>query len=35
MSYRMDNWDNFITQFGTHFIYDVTMGGRAVQEIGY
>lgn len=34
-SYHTKKWDNFITQFGTHFVYDVTMGGRAVQEITY
>lgn len=30
-SYKAKNWSKFITQFGTHFIYDVTMGGRATQ----
>ena len=34
-SYHTKNWDKFITQFGTHFVYDATMGGRAVQEISY
>ena len=34
-SYKSKSWDKFITQFGTHFIYDVTMGGRATQEITY
>lgn len=34
-SYHSNNWDKFITQFGTHFVYDVTMGGRALQEISY
>jgi hypothetical protein len=34
-SYQSKNWNKFITQFGTHFIYDITMGGRAVQEITY
>ena len=34
-SYQSKNWDKFITQFGTHFVYDVTMGGRAIQEISY
>lgn len=34
-SYHSGNWDKFITQFGTHFVYDATMGGRAVQEISY
>jgi len=30
-SFRLGNWTKFIAQFGTHFIYDVIMGGRAVQ----
>ena len=34
-SYHSNSWDKFITQFGTHFVYDVTMGGRATQEISY
>jgi len=34
-SYHSKNWDKFITQFGTHFVYDATMGGRATQEISY
>lgn len=34
-SYHSGNWDKFVTQFGTHFVYDVTMGGRATQEISY
>lgn len=34
-SYLSKSWDKFITQFGTHFVYDTTMGGRAVQEITY
>jgi hypothetical protein len=34
-SYKSASWDKFITQFGTHFVYDVTMGGRAIQEISY
>jgi hypothetical protein len=34
-SYHAKSWDKFITQFGTHFVYDVTMGGRAIQEISY
>ena len=25
----------FIDQFGSHFVYDVMMGGRATQEISY
>lgn len=34
-SYHSKNWNKFINQFGTHFVYDVTMGGRATQEIRY
>jgi hypothetical protein len=34
-SYHSKNWDKFITQFGTHFVYEAVMGGRAVQEISY
>ena len=34
-SYHSKNWDKFITQFGTHFVYETVMGGRAVQEIAY
>jgi hypothetical protein len=30
-SYHLNNWDKFITQFGTHFVYDITLGGRAIQ----
>ena len=33
--YKSGNWTNFWKQFGTHFIYEVTMGGRATQEMGY
>lgn len=24
-------WDRFIEQFGTHFVYEVILGGRAIQ----
>lgn len=34
-SYQNKDWGNFITQFGTHFVFDATMGGRATQEITY
>lgn len=32
---KTNNWEKFISQFGTHYVYDVTMGGRATQEITY
>lgn len=35
MSYMLNDWEAFILQFGTHFVYDITMGGRAVQQIDY
>jgi hypothetical protein len=34
-SVNANNWDRFIEQFGTHYVYEVVMGGRAVQEITY
>ena len=34
-SYHSNNWDTFIEEYGTHFVKDVTMGGRALQEISY
>jgi len=34
-SFNANNWDTFIEVYGTHFIKDVTMGGRALQEISY
>ena len=34
-SFNSNNWTTFIDIYGTHFIKDVTMGGRAVQEISY
>lgn len=34
-AYRNNKWDKFISQFGTHYAYDVTMGGRATQETTY
>lgn len=30
-SYTGNDWGRFIEQFGTHFVYEVIMGGRAVQ----
>lgn len=32
-SYKNKDWHGFSTFYGTHFAYDVTMGGRATQEI--
>ena len=34
-SFSDNNWENFILEYGTHFVHHVTMGGRAVQEIEY
>ena len=34
-SSRTNDWTTFIDQFGTHFAYEVIMGGRATQEISY
>lgn len=34
-SYHSNDWEAFISEFGTHFITEVIMGGRAVQEIVY
>ena len=34
-SYANKNWDNFINQYGSHFTYEVIMGGRAIQQIEY
>lgn len=34
-SLKSNDWSLFIEHFGTHFVYDVTLGGRAVQEIQY
>ena len=31
VSYHKNNWDNFIEEYGTHFVENVHMGGRAVQ----
>ena len=30
-SYTHNDWDTFIDVYKTHFIKDVTMGGRAIQ----
>lgn len=35
MSFNFNNWSDFIDAYGTHFVRDVTMGGRALQEISY
>ena len=34
-SYHANNWETFISEYGTHFVYDIIMGGRAVQEVSY
>ncbi len=34
-SYNANDWERFIEQFGTHYVYEVVLGGRAVQEIEY
>lgn len=34
-SYHANSWDKFIVQFGTHFVYELVLGGRAIQEIQY
>lgn len=30
-SIKTSNWDNFISQYGTHYITELMLGGRAVQ----
>ena len=35
MSFDSDDWSDFIDVYGTHFVREVTMGGRALQEISY
>ena len=32
-SFEAKDWDRFIEQFGTHYVYEVIVGGRAIQEI--
>ena len=34
-SAKTGNWDMFIDQFGTHFVYEVIFGGRATQQTSY
>lgn len=34
-SYSSGNWSQFYIQFGTHFVYEVIMGGRAIEETSY
>ena len=34
-SFHNKNWDNFIKEYGTHFVSEVTMGARAIQQINY
>lgn len=31
----MNNWTEFINEFGTHYVKEVIMGGRATQSITY
>lgn len=33
--YKYKKWDRFIEQFGTHFVHEVVLGGRAIQQIQY
>ena len=35
VSFHNNNWENLIQEYGTHFVYSVNMGGRALQEIEY
>lgn len=35
VSFHNNNWENFIQEYGTHFVYSINMGGRALQEIEY
>ena len=34
-SFKQGNWTEFIEEFGTHYIHEITMGGRATQETSY
>ena len=34
-SMNAKSWEKFIEQFGTHYVYDLIVGGRAIQEIQY
>ena len=34
-SYKTNDWDQFITDVGTHFSDNMILGGRATQQIGY
>jgi hypothetical protein len=34
-SLQQGNWTEFIEEFGTHYIHEITMGGRATQETSY
>lgn len=34
-SYKSGEWEKFIAQFGTSYVTEVIMGGRATQEIAY
>jgi hypothetical protein len=30
-SFVRNNWTEFIEEFGTHYVHEITMGGRATQ----
>jgi hypothetical protein len=34
-SYHNNNWETFVNEFGSHFVSEVVMGGRAAQQIVY
>jgi len=34
-SFKANDWERFIEQFGTHYVHEVVLGGRAIQEIQY
>ncbi len=34
-SLQQSNWIEFIEEFGTHYVHEITMGGRATQETSY
>lgn len=34
-SLKKSDWTEFIEEFGTHYVHEVTMGGRATQQTSY
>ena len=34
-SLRDNDWSQFIQVYGSHYIYDITYGGRAIQYLSY